>query len=118
MKTLSKTVALLAMFGLCTLAHACPKGGSKWATDRVEARSTDVYHVVLNGDELATITVDGDGDTDLDLYVYDENGNEVASDTDSTDYCVARIVPRWTGKFTIEIRNLGRCYNEYEIEVR
>ena len=56
-----------------------------------------------------------DGDTDLDLYVYDENGILIASDTDSTETCVVRFWPKWTGAFRIEVRNLGTVYNRYEI---
>ena len=57
----------------------------------------------------------GDGDTDLDLYIYDQNGNQIASDTDYTDQCVCRWVPSWTGAFTIRIVNRGAVYNEFAI---
>lgn len=82
-------------------------------TDRVKAGYTDVYKFTFRAGEEAIIIVSGDGDTDLDLYVYDENGNLIDSDTDRTDDCLASFTPRWTGEFTIKIKNLGNVYNEY-----
>lgn len=88
-------------------------GGAKESRDRVNARSTDVYHIRFRGDSQARVIVEGDGDTDLDLYIYDENDNLITSDTDDSDYCVCSWTPRWTGMFTIKIVNRGRVYNQY-----
>jgi hypothetical protein len=74
-----------------------------------------VFVVYFHGGRSAAASVIGDGDTDLDLFVYDENGNLIGSDTDSTDRCLVRLHPRWTGAFQIEVRNLGSVYNEYRI---
>ena len=83
--------------------------------DTVLAGRTDVYNITFRGGEQAIVMVSGDGDTDLDLYVYDENGNLIDSDTDNTDQCVCTFTPRWTGRFTIKIKNLGRVYNRYTL---
>ncbi|MFO1032394.1 MAG: hypothetical protein U1F60_15035 [Planctomycetota bacterium] len=90
-------------------------GGPGEITTRVEAHDTDQYEIRFHGEELAQIIVRGDGDTDLDLYVYDENDNLIASDTDSTDVCVVRWTPRWTGNFRVRVKNLGRVYNRYTL---
>ena len=91
-------------------------GGPKGVlSERVKAHHTDVYEVVFRGGETARVLVRGDHDTDLDLYIYDENGNLVDSDTDMTDICLGEWTPRWTGKFRIEIENLGDVYNEYDL---
>lgn len=89
--------------------------GPQYASDCVDAHSTDTYTVRFRGGEEAIVLVSGDGDTDLDLYVYDENGNLIDSDTDRTDQCVCTFTPRWTGTFTIKIRNLGSVYNCYQL---
>jgi hypothetical protein len=111
------TLALiLAVCGLLTdTLQASPPGGEKYDVHLVEARATDIFYVSFYGDELAVVAIAGDGDTDLDLYVYDENGILIASDTDSTDTCVVRFWPKWTGAFRIEVRNLGPVGNRYEI---
>lgn len=88
-------------------------GGPTRHEDAVNARSTDVYNIRFRGGETALVIVSGDGDTDLDLYVYDENGNFITSDTDSSDDCVVTFNPRWTGNFTIKIKNYGSVYNRY-----
>ncbi len=90
-------------------------GGPARHVDRVLAGHTDVYTINFRGGEQAMVIVSGDGDTDLDLYVYDENGNLIDSDTDNTDQCVCTFTPRWTGPFTIRIKNLGRVYNQYTL---
>jgi hypothetical protein len=63
------------------------------------------------------VYVSGDGDTDLDLFIYDENGVLIDSDTDYGDECVVTVVPNWTGRFTIQIRNLGSVYNRYTLNI-
>jgi hypothetical protein len=88
-------------------------GGPASHYDEVLARSTDVYTLTFRGGEWAEIRVRGDGDTDLDCYVYDQNGNLIDSDADYTDYCILGWVPRWTGSFTLRIRNLGWVWNGY-----
>lgn len=88
-------------------------GGPAQRRDRVSARSTDIYNVTFQGGRPAIIRVSGDGDTDLDLYVYDENGNLIVSDTDTTDECLVMWTPRWTGRFRIKVSNMGRIYNNY-----
>ena len=83
--------------------------------ERVLARSSDYYAIKFNGGETARVLVSGDGDTDLDLYVYDENGNMICSDVDSTDQTFCVWTPNWTGTFRIKIKNLGSVYNEYSL---
>lgn len=90
-------------------------GGPKENVDRVLSHSTDTYRLSFRGDEEAYVTVRGDGDTDLDCYVYDEYDNLIVKDDDHTDFCILRWNPRWTGPFTIKIRNLGDVYNQYRI---
>lgn len=79
----------------------------------VLANSTDTYCVTFKGGEEAMVIVSGDGDTDLDLYIYDEYGNLIDYDNDDMDTMVCTWIPRWTGKYTIEIRNLGDVRNYY-----
>ncbi len=87
----------------------------RYANERVEAHSTDRYTERFYAGESVYIYVRGDGDTDLDLYVYDENGNLIDSDTDSGDTCLCSFTPKWTGRFTIKVKNLGAVYNRYYI---
>ena len=90
--------------------------GPQWTSDSVLAYRTDVYGIDFRGGEPARVTVDGDGDTDLDLYVYDQNGNLICSDEGITDYMNCHWRPRWTGRFTVKIKNLGGVYNAYDLD--
>lgn len=88
-------------------------GGPKYASSKVNSKSTDKYTIAFYANRLAEVAVTGDGDTDLDLYVYDANGNLIVSDTDYTDKCYVCWTPAWTGSFTIKIVNRGNVYNKY-----
>ncbi|MCC6418850.1 MAG: hypothetical protein IT429_11500 [Gemmataceae bacterium] len=80
---------------------------------RIPAYGTHSYRITFRGGETARVVLDGDGGTDLDLFIYDENGNLVRSDVGLSDYANLSWVPRWTGPFTIRVRNLGRFSNGY-----
>jgi hypothetical protein len=112
--TIAAAVTCFALIAVAANAGAVPYPVVH--PDVVRAYSTDVYHITFRGQEVAYVAVTGDHDTDLDLYVEDENGNRIASDTDSTDRCIVRFTPRWTGSFTIRIVNLGSVYNRYLLE--
>lgn len=73
------------------------------------------YTASFVANQLAEVLLSGDGDTDLDLYVYDSNGNLIASDTDYSDDCYVRWVPKWTGRYVIRIVNRGPVYNRFVI---
>lgn len=96
-------------------AHRGSVNGPSRHYDAVDGKSTDTYNISFIANELAEILVSGDGDTDLDLYVYDSNGNMIVSDSDYTDDCYVRWVPKWTGRFTVKIVNRGPIYNRYVI---
>lgn len=83
----------------------------------VLSNSIDTYRVLFRGREDAGVLVVGDGDTDLDLYIYDENGNLVDSNTDSTDVCVCSWRPYETSYYTIKIRNWGNVRNYYTMYI-
>lgn len=80
----------------------------------VRSNVTDVYKVSFRGGETAAVAVSGDGDSDLDLYVYDQNGNLICKDDDYSDDMICRWAPKWSGPFTIRVRNRGVA-NAYTI---
>ena len=94
-------------------SHRGAVGGPSRTVEYVNGNSTDSYNISFVEGYVAEIFVSGDGDTDLDLYVYDSNGNLIASDTDYTDDCYVRWIPRWTGRFIVKIVNRGPVYNKY-----
>lgn len=81
--------------------------------DKVSAGTTDRYTIPFEGARVARIAVDGDGDTDLDCFLLDELGNQIRRDTDYSDTCLFEWTPRWSGDFTLLIKNRGRVYNRY-----
>lgn len=71
--------------------------------------------VSFDGGRYAEVYTEGSGRTNLDLYIYDENGNLVCSDTDSSDIAYCGWTPRWTGGFTIKVINRGNSSNRYAL---
>jgi hypothetical protein len=82
---------------------------------QVDGRRTDVYDFRFVGGAPAVIWVEGDGSSDLDCYVLDAAGRIIDSDTDATDTCLLEWTPRSTGTVRLEVRNLGRKANSYEV---
>ena len=71
------------------------------------------YVVTFLGREPALVRVAGNTQSNLNLYIYDEYDNLIASDTNPTDLGTALWTPPRTGKFRIEVRNLGSNRNTY-----
>lgn len=61
---------------------------------RLSLQKKTTYTIVAVGDESRV--------QDVDLAVYDENGNSVGKDRDSSNVAVVSITPKWTGEFTFE----------------
>jgi len=110
-------LSLLAVLALPHAARADRPEGPGTSVTRVYSHQSDRYQVTFIGGRIATIVVSGDGSSDLDLFVRDEYGNLVGSDTDPDDDCIVQFRPRWTGRYTIEVRNLGSVSNRYAISV-
>ena len=102
------------------LAVACILGSASatWAgiAGRIRAYGTTSWTASVNAGQTFRVVVDGDGDTDLDVYVY-QNGVLLGQDTDSSDYCVVVARAPWRGQIRVVIRNLGRVYNDYVVNV-
>lgn len=116
-KSFLASLAVLTSMFFSINSNAGPVGGSQRGTDRVWAYDSEFYTVNIRGGEATQVAIIGDHDTDLDLFIYDEDGNLVASDEDGTDTCYAAVTARFGTKIIIEVRNLGRVYNDFEISV-
>ncbi|MBL8891166.1 MAG: hypothetical protein JNL67_14385 [Planctomycetaceae bacterium] len=118
---MNKWMTIAAMVSASVLgissAVADPVGGPKYDHTRVEAHTTDVYHVDCWDDEVTAIRIQGDGDTDLDLYVYDESGNLISSGTSYSDREEVQVIPYYRQTLIIKVVNRGSVYNAYTIRV-
>ncbi len=85
-------------------------GPGNWV-GRVDAGRSRFINESFVGGRRAVVRIAGDGSTDVDVFVYDENGNLVASGVGPTDREYVTFTPRWTGRFTTEVRNLGNTWN-------
>ena len=77
------------------------------------AGRTHIIRDTFQGGRLAQVTLIGDGDTNLDMVVLDQNGNVICRDRSYSDKLRCSWYPRWTGTFSIGIKNQGRIRNTY-----
>ena len=90
-------------------------GGPRSGMDIVYGGNTITYQLGFVANQRAEVIVSGNGASDLDLYVYDSNGNLVTADEGYSDDAFASWVPRWTGSFSIVVKNWGNRANRFEI---
>ena len=91
-------------------------GEEKYSFDMLSGFNTDTYKVKFKENKKAIVQVKGVGLTDLDLFIYDKNGNLITSDTSDSDNCECTWIPKWTGEFTIRVKNCGGFYNMYYMQ--
>lgn len=106
--------AVAVSAALASQAALAGAGGLR-ANDVVRGNHTDIYNMTFTGGSTAVVAISGDRDTDLDLYVYDQYGNLICRATGRGDAEACRWTPRWTGRFRIEVRNLGGIANRYQL---
>src|SRR5262249_48051693 len=76
-------------------------------------------HITLTFAEgkKAKITVKSDAKTDVNLYIWDADKKEVAKDDSEGPDCEIVFTPKKAGKYTLELRNVGKeaCKSKLEI---
>jgi hypothetical protein len=96
----------ILLIGGCLLPSAVGATSDRGPTrtaETVRARATDSYTLRFFAGEVARVSAVGAGD--IDLYVYDENGRLIVVDQDADPLPIVEWVPRWTGRFTIKVKN-------------
>ena len=113
--------ALVAMLTFGTVVGS-PVDGSLAGTVRI--RPNQSFNLVkdFKGGERARAIIAGDGSSYLGLYIYDADANCIAHDdhgnAETCDKCAVEWYPPQTGRYAIEVRNLGRFKDRFQIDVR
>lgn len=111
MKQLTRVFAL-AFAGAAMIDPAAALATER--TFRVDANASASYDISVCSSSVYMVA-NGDDDTDLDFWLYDNNGNLVHSDTDSTDITFYTIQnPAAAGRclpYRLQVSNLGGVYN-------
>ncbi|MCC6416650.1 MAG: hypothetical protein IT429_00195 [Gemmataceae bacterium] len=115
MKKTTLALAAVAFLALTGMVNADRQGGPGVWSGRVSAYSSRYLTEYFVGGRTAVVSIVGDGSTDVDIIVRDENGNVVARGLGPTDRETVRFRPIWTGRFTIELRNLGSVWNRVSL---
>ncbi len=64
-----------------------------------ESDDENRYFTLKEGWKYKIILVCDNDCTDIDLCVHDENENSIDCDEDSSDFALAEVSPKWTGRF-------------------
>ena len=114
------------LHGLVALAAAASMGLSATAqaseqTYRVDATSESTIDISVCSSSVY-LQANGDGDTDLDFWLYDNSGNLVHSDTDSTDITFFTISNGSAGSgrclpYQLKVQNFGNVYNNMTLSL-
>jgi hypothetical protein len=112
-KLITSLFTVLALTFVSTSALADPTRGVASDSDLLRPEQVVTYRLMLEPNEVTRFIVRGDGDGDIDCVVYDDNGNEVGRDTDSTDTCVIDVSPYWRATFTFRAVNNGSMSSFY-----
>lgn len=89
--------------------------GPSMFASTVAARATHSHTLPFRGGEPALVYLQGESGTGLELFVYDESGHLICSDAGPAGSAVCRWTPLQTGRFRIDVRNLGVQPNRYEL---
>jgi hypothetical protein len=90
-----------------------PVGRSARHRDRVDPYATDIYTVRFRGGETAAAAVAADSRYDLDLYVYNDSGNLVSYDNDTTSIGICSWYPGRTKDYFLAVKNATGSYVSY-----
>ena len=73
------------------------------------------YTIYFDGGRYASVSVRSLDGCDYDLYVYDENGNLIDQDVSYSPSAYVGFTPRWTGPFSIVVKNRSRYAGRYSL---
>jgi len=120
-----RTLCLGGLFALLLVVQAgtgAPVQGSLTGQARVAPNSSFNLVKDFKGGERACVIITGDGSSYLGLYVYDADGNCIARDDRASyqtrDDAAVDWYPPQTGRYTIEVKNLGVLKNTFKIAVQ
>jgi hypothetical protein len=84
---------------------------------RVNAYSSNSYTYQVFAGERLSVRLRGDGDTDLDLVVRDPFGRTVCISDGRSDRESCWLTASDSGRYRIEVKNLGDVYNNFSLAV-
>ena len=73
------------------------------------------YTISFYANSYGEVSVRSLNGCDYDLFIYDENGNLIDQDVSYSSNAYCSFVPRWTGRFTIVVKNRSRYAGRYQL---
>lgn len=105
---------LIAAVAAAPLVLASPALAQSAQDYRIDAHEETTINLDVCS-PVVQMRADGDNDTDLDYWLYDNNGNLIHTDTDSTDLTFYRINSNAGGgrclPYRLKVKNYGSVYN-------
>jgi hypothetical protein len=112
------SVGGLLLISLVILLIVLLGRGTSYSTTTLQPRMRDTRFVEFQAGKPVEITVTSDHNTDVDLFVFDQFGRQVASDESLGPNSFVRFVPAQTGRYRLEVVNLGPLPNRSHVRYR
>ncbi|MCC6318753.1 MAG: hypothetical protein IT361_13815 [Gemmatimonadaceae bacterium] len=112
MSSAVNSLILLAGFGGAALFVTSAAAPADVPAQSIAGYGIREHHVRIGASDN-WLRVRGNGTSDLDCWVYGQDGVLVDSDVDATDMCL--LETPGTGRYKLEVQNLGGRANRYLI---
>ncbi|GEM_PF-1655155 len=83
---------------------------------KIAEDGTHNINVKLEKDKWSAVWVNSERTTDVDVFVFDSDGNEIAKDEHVSKDAFASFLPKTSGMYRIEVRNLGEGENNCTVK--
>jgi len=83
---------------------------------KVVEDGSHIINVKFEQDKLSAVWVTSEQATDVDVFVFDPDGREIAKDEHVSKDAFVSFIPKTTGMYRIEVRNLGQGDNTCTIK--
>jgi len=103
---------LLATTGLIYTTQGYQRTHDPYIDSLVGSSSDSLNFTLQGGKDYVIVGVCDTDCEDLDLKLFDENDNEIDTDTATDDFPILRVVPKWTGRFDLKVV-MASCKERY-----
>jgi hypothetical protein len=122
---MTRTLFVVGLFALMAAGQpgpGAPKEGRSVRKAQLPPNRSLNLVKEFNGGERACAIIAGEGQSYLGLYVYDADGNCIARDDRANyrtrDDAAVEWYPRQTGRYSIEVKNLGGAKSGFIMAVQ
>ena len=109
-------VFLISFLFITANSFAGAQNGPQSDQYTVKANSSLHYKISFVKKQTAVVQIIGDNSTDLYCYIFDNDNKLLDYDNNQDNYCSLVWTPKYTGTYSIRIKNVGNKNNQYTLQ--